>query len=151
MARFMDLSPSRVMRLLQVRDAEAAHQLLGCTAIWSCVGCLTCTQRCPKLLDPAAVMDVLREVSREQGRVSPQQRRVLAFHQAFLATVERRGRMSEVALVRRYKLASGDLFSDVALAPRALARGKLPLRGHRIAGRDEVRRIFQRTRERRRP
>jgi heterodisulfide reductase subunit C len=76
---------------------------------------------------------------------------VLAFHQAFLATVERRGRMSEVALVRRYKLASGDLFSDVALAPRALARGKLPLRGHRIAGRDEVRRIFQRTRERRRP
>ena len=52
--------------------------------------------------------------------------------------------MSEFALVRRYKLATLDLFSDVMLAPKMLARGKLRLRSHKIKGRDEVRRIFDR-------
>ncbi|MFA6108131.1 MAG: 4Fe-4S dicluster domain-containing protein [Candidatus Latescibacterota bacterium] len=151
MAAFMDLTPNQVMRLVQLRDPAADDELLRSGAIWSCAGCLTCTQRCPRLLDPAAVMDVLREASVRQGKVSERHRRVLAFHQAFLATIERDGRMGEVGLVRRYKLATGDLFSDVGLAPRALARGKLPLRGHRIAGRDEVRRIFRATRERHRP
>ncbi len=143
MARYMDLSPNQVMRLVQVGDAAAEEALLGCEAIWYCLGCLTCTQRCPRELDPAAVMDALRERAHEQGKVHSNARKIRAFHEAFLKTVEKNGRMSEMPLVQRYKLASGDLFSDVLLAPVMLAKGKLPLKAHKIAGRDDVKRIFK--------
>ncbi|MEW6750659.1 MAG: 4Fe-4S dicluster domain-containing protein [Candidatus Latescibacterota bacterium] len=142
MARFMDRPPHQVMRLLQLQDPAADAELLGSGGIWRCAGCLTCTQRCPRELDPAAVMDVLREEAVRQGTVPAAQRRILAFHRAFLRTVEQDGRMGELPLLRRYKLATFDLLADVDLAPRVLARGKMPLRRHPIAGREQVRRIF---------
>jgi heterodisulfide reductase subunit C len=143
MARFMDLTPSQVMRLVQLGDAEAVERLLTSTTIWSCAGCLTCTQRCPKELDPAAVMDALRERSYREGKVSHRQRKILRFHQAFLRNVEYTGRMSEVPLTGMYKMTSMDFFSDVMLAPVMLAKGKLPLVPRFIRGRKDIRRIFQ--------
>jgi heterodisulfide reductase subunit C len=144
----MDVTPNQVMRLVQIGDCAAADKVLRSGAIWSCAGCLICTQRCPKELDPAAVMDALREISYQQGKVSPEQKKVLAFHEAFLTTVEKTGRMSEFALVRRYKTATMDLLSDLAVAPALMARGKLKLTGHKIAGRKEVQRIFRACRKR---
>lgn len=146
MAKYMDLAPNQVMRLAQVGDEASLDRLLSSTAIWSCAGCLTCTQRCPKGLDPAGVMDALREMSYREGKVSRKQRRVLAFHKAFLKNVEYTGRMSEVPLTGLYKMTSGDLFSDVTLAPAMLLRGKLPLVPKVIRGRKEIRRLFARCR-----
>ena len=131
------------MRLVQLGGAWSVQRALTSRAIWSCAGCLTCTQRCPQNLDLAAVMDILRQVSYERGVVSPEQRKVLAFHEAFLRTVEKTGRMSEMALVTRYKLASRDLFSDLTLAPRMLAKGKLKIKSHKIKDRKAVQQIFQ--------
>jgi len=138
MARFMDLSPNQVMRLVQTGDAA----VLSCAAIWACAGCLTCTQRCPRKLDPAAVMDALRELAHREGKVSRRQKKILAFHEAFLKTVEKYGRMNEVPLTQRYKLASLDLFSDLSLDPAMFARGKLSLKAHRVAAKDDIARIF---------
>lgn len=143
MANYMDLVPSRVMRLVQIGDEATLDKLLTGTAIWSCAACLTCTQRCPQELDPAAVIDALREMSYYRHKVSPSQQKVVAFHRAFLDTVRADGRMSEIPLTRRYKLASLDLLSDVILAPLMVARGKLPFRSHRIKGWRELRRIFE--------
>ncbi|MEA3368248.1 MAG: 4Fe-4S dicluster domain-containing protein [Planctomycetota bacterium] len=146
MARFMDLTPSQVMRLVQIGDEEAVETLLSSQTLWSCVGCLTCTQRCPKELDPAAVMDALREIAYEEGRVPDEQRKVLKFHEAFLETVKHAGRMSEVPLTALYKTLSRDFLSDVLLAPAMLLRGKLPLIPQVISGRKEVGRIFEKCR-----
>jgi len=143
MARYMDITPSQIMRLVQIGGEEACRRLLASTAIWSCVGCLTCTQRCPKDLDPAAVIDALREMAHREGTVPHEQKRVLAFHKAFLKIVQHTGRMSEVPLTGLYKMTSGDLFSDVLLAPVMLAKGKLPLVPRVIHGRKEIRRIFK--------
>jgi heterodisulfide reductase subunit C len=143
MARFMDIPPNQVMRLVQIGSEQALRRVLTGTAIWSCAGCLTCTQRCPRKLDLAAVMDVLRQAALEQGCVAPGQKKVVAFHRAFLKTIQKDGRMSEMALVGRYKLASMDLFSDLTLAPRMFLRGKLKLKSHKIKGRKEIGRIFQ--------
>ena len=143
MARYMDLSPNQVMRLVQIGDAPAIDRLLRAATIWSCAGCLTCTQRCPRELDPAAVMDVLREMSSDQGKVSPKQKKILAFHKAFLKNVEKTGRMSEVPLTSLYKMTTGDFFSDVMLAPLMMLKGKLPLVPKVIRGRKQVGRIFK--------
>lgn len=146
MAEFMDLTPSQVMRLAQMHDQAARNQLIHSDAIWACVGCLTCTQRCPQQLDPAATMDVIREIARAEAKLSPTAKKILAFHEAFLKTVEKTGRMSEFPLVRRYKLASKDLFSDITLAPVMVLKGKLSPFSHKIKGRDEVQEMFRRSR-----
>ena len=151
MARYMDLTPNQIMRLAQACDAAALERLLGCEALWYCAGCLTCAQRCPRRLDPAAVMDVLRELAQRRGKVPAAARKVLAFHKAFLATVEWGGRMAELPLVLRYKLSSLDLLGDADLGPVMLAKRKLPLLPHRIRGRGEVRRIFEKCRKEGRP
>jgi heterodisulfide reductase subunit C len=151
MARYMDISPNQVMRLAQAGDGDAMERLLSCEALWYCAGCLTCAQRCPRKLDPAAVMDVLREMAHRRGKVPAAARKVRAFHEAFLAAVEFGGRMEEIPLVLRYKLKSLDLLGDAGLAPLMLARRKLPLLPHAIRGRGEVRRIFEKCRKRTRP
>ncbi|HOD80992.1 MAG: succinate dehydrogenase iron-sulfur subunit [Planctomycetes bacterium ADurb.Bin126] len=143
MAKYMDLTPSQVMRLCQMSDEGAKEQVLRSGAIWTCAGCLTCTQRCPKQLDPAAAMDVLRELSNREKMTSPQRRKILAFHKAFLTTVRKTGRMSEFPLVRRYKISSRDFFSDVLLAPLMVAKGKLGFKAHKIKGRSQIKTIFQ--------
>ena len=151
MAKFMDIVPNQIMRLVQIGDKPSEDKLLRSVAIWRCAGCLTCMQRCPKELDPAAVIDALREMSHGQGKVVKAAKKILAFHRAFLKTVEKTGRMSEFALTRRYKLATGDLFSDVGLAPAMLFKGKLSLKSHKIPGRGEVKRIFATCRDASRP
>lgn len=142
MAKYMDYGPNQVMRLVQAGTEEFIKDALSSSAVWYCVGCLTCTQRCPKKLDPAAVMDVLREESLKHGLESPLARKILAFHRSFLAVVEHTGRMGEIPLVGLYKLASMDLFSDLLLGPGMFFRGKLPLKPHLIKGRKEIKRIF---------
>jgi len=119
------------------------ERVLRDESIWYCLTCETCSARCPNACDPAAVIDALREISLEEG-LADMPRRVAAFHRAFLSQVRLNGRLYEAGLVMEYKLRSGDLVSDVANAPAMLARGKLPLRPARIAGVDEVRRIFDR-------
>ena len=151
MARYMDLSPNQIMRLAQAGDDAALERLLGCEALWYCAGCLTCAQRCPRKLDPAAVMDLLREMAHRRGKIPAAARKVLAFHKAFLATVEHGGRMAEIPLVLRYKMKSLDLLGDAALGPVMLAKRKLPLLPHRIRGRGEVRSLFKKCREEHRP
>jgi heterodisulfide reductase subunit C len=148
MTRYMDLMPHQVMRLVQLGDDSSADKALRCATLWSCAGCLTCTQRCPKELDPAAVMDVLRQRAYDRKKTSPKQRKVLAFHEAFLKTIESDGRMSEFSLVRRYKMASRDFMSDVSLAPAMFARGKLKFTSHKTPGRKEVQKIFAACRKR---
>jgi heterodisulfide reductase subunit C len=46
-----------------------------------------------------------------------------------------------------YVLHSGRVFTDADLAPKALARRKLPFRPHTVVGRDQIKRIFQRFRK----
>jgi heterodisulfide reductase subunit C len=88
-------------------------------------------------------MDVLREMAQRRGKIPAKARKILAFHKAFLATVEWGGRMAEIPLVLRYKMASMDLLGDALLGPLMLAKRKLPLLPHRIKGRGEVQRLFK--------
>jgi len=147
MAPYMDIAPNRMMYLVQVGDTPAADLVLNSGAIWTCAGCLTCTQRCPQKVDVAGVIDALRETAHQAGKISPERKKVLAFHQAFLDGVAKNGVMNEMPLVRQYKLATKDLFSDVTLAPKMMLKGKLKMFSRKIKGRHEVARIFERCRK----
>lgn len=138
MAPETTLRPHDIMRLVQ-RDAR--ERLFADDAPWLCLTCETCSARCPNGVDPARVIDALREIARREAPGSGP-RAVGAFHAAFLGQIKSHGRVHEVGLVAAYKLRSGALFADVATAPGLLTRGKLPLRPARVADPGEIRRLF---------
>lgn len=161
MAERMDLPPNQLVRLVQLGLEKRAMES---EAIWLCVACQTCSARCPKSVDCAGVMDILRELSASakasadqaarKTLVAPAQRRTVIFQKAFLQNIRRNGRLNELELVGEFKIRGflGDLsvpllMKDALLAPRMAGRGKLHLVGERVRDRGVVGRIFQRCME----
>lgn len=138
MAVAFDYKPNAVIRMVQDGQKKA---VLGSSAIWLCASCETCTMRCPNSVDIAGMMDVLREMALNAG-VKVAERKVAIFHEAFLASIQRGGRVNESMMVCQYKLKSGDLFSDVGLGLTMFKQGRLPLMRSPTKGVAEVRRLF---------
>ena len=61
----MDIKPHQFVTLLVKGDTE---KLLSSKAIWSCLSCMACVERCPRGVAPAAVVEAVRNaVVRAQG------------------------------------------------------------------------------------
>lgn len=147
-AGHMDVAPNQLVRLVQLGQAERA---MRSEAIWRCLGCQTCSTRCPKSVDCAGVMDWLRQSAAKTAVAAPAQRRTLLFQQAFLRNIRRNGRLNELELVGVFKssvfldgLSVRFLFKDATLAPRMAARRKLKLKAGKVRDRGVVDRIFSR-------
>ncbi len=138
MGREMELGPHDIMRLVQQNRRQ---ELLEDNAIWFCAACETCSQRCPNEVDPARIIDCVRELA-IQADPSQVPRRVRAFHSAFLKQIVKHGRIFEFGLVASYKMKSGALFDDLGIVPGMLVRGKLSMVPHGIKNKDEIVRIF---------
>lgn len=137
-----DLSVNRIMRLIQLGQKD---MVLTSKSLAYCATCEACTARCPNNIDVATVMDVCRHISRREGKFPAWP--VRAFVGSFLKTVETFGRSYELGLTAMYMISTGRLLSDVDLAPKFLARRKLPFTPHSIKAREEVSAIFKRFRE----
>lgn len=148
MAAGMDAPPSRLIRLLQLGQAEKALRAQG---MWQCVSCQTCTTRCPKSVDCAGVMDALRQLSFERGVATPEQQRTVLFQKAFLSNIRRNGRLNELELIGQFKVSTflegrsvTFLLKDSMLAPKLIQRKKFHLVGEKARDRAVVARIFAR-------
>jgi heterodisulfide reductase subunit C len=61
----MDIKPHQFVSMLGQGKIE---ELLQCDAIWNCLSCMACVERCPRGVAPAAVVEAVREtVVRMQG------------------------------------------------------------------------------------
>jgi heterodisulfide reductase subunit C len=126
LASNMDLPPNRLLHYLQLGLVE---EVLNSDAIWVCASCETCATRCPNEIDLARVMDTLRQLARRRG-VKSSQRQAVIFHQVFLASVRRFGRMHEASLAVIYALKSEGLKGvrqQMGLGLALLGRGKIRL------------------------
>ena len=148
MAEQMDMLPNQLVRLVQLGHIDKA---MRSAAVWQCVSCMTCTTRCPKLVDCAGILDVLRQFSVEWDVISPEHRRTAIFQQAFLDNIRRHGRVAELNLVGEFKtrgflhdLNIPHLFKDALLAPQLFRRGKLRFMPGKVRDCGVVERIFQR-------
>jgi heterodisulfide reductase subunit C len=134
----MDAGPTKVLRLVQLGMEKELFRL---NTPWLCASCETCTSRCPNEIDIALVMDVIRQMARLRGLEAPvKEPRV--FQDVFLKSVHDYGKLYEPGLIAFYNLKSGHLFKDVALGPRMLFKGKLPLLPHRSANVAKLREIM---------
>ena len=62
----MDIKPHQFVSLLAKGKIET---LLECEAIWNCLSCMACVERCPRGVAPAAVVEAVRDtVVRMQGK-----------------------------------------------------------------------------------
>ena len=135
----LDVMPNQVMRMVQLGLEE---ELLESGTIWVCASCQTCTTRCPNDIDIAHVMDTLRQMCRASGTPAAEPK-VVKFHDAFLASIRRHGRVFEAGMAARYKLATMDLFGDTKIAWEMFKRGKLKLLPSGIKAKREVREMFE--------
>lgn len=144
MAESMDYTTRQVVRLLQMGLVDEA---LRSNSIWFCLSCQTCSTRCPKDVDPAKMMEVLRWESQKQGVAAMPN--VLIFHKAFLEAVKNNGRLYEMEMTMKNNLRSRDLFNNVSLGPKMMSKGKLAMLPPRIGDNGEVKKLFEKVRERR--
>lgn len=148
----MDLLPHQVIRSVLFLQQE---KVLSSRTIWICASCETCTTRCPNEIDIAKVMDVLRQIQIESGKLSKEPK-IPIFHKAFLNSIKKRGRVHELSLLGNYSLKSGDLGeklktgewkNDLKLGIKMFLRGKFKILPPKCEGIKEVQKIFTRAEE----
>lgn len=134
----MDVKPHAIIRMVQMGFRDAA---LDASGPWLCVGCNTCSTNCPNAIDIPSVMDAIRQTAINEKRKIPEPD-ILNFHNAVLHSIKRYGRTHKLEIMMRYKLVQRDLFSDMDLGLRMLAKRKLDLRASRVKELPEVKKLF---------
>ena len=95
---------------------------------------------------PGRLLDYLRQGAASLKVAHREADDILAFHRAFLASVESHGRMYELGMLIDYKLRTGHLLQDAMLAPSAIAKGKIGILPHGTRDTKSVAAIFARSR-----
>jgi len=146
-AEDMDIAPSQVLRLLQTESPQHEKRALTSMAIWMCIGCETCVTRCPQEVDLPRALDFLRQEALATNLANQGADDIVAFHNAFLKSVEKAGRLHEFGMVGDYKLRTGHFFKDLGVAPSMFFKGKIGLFPHGGANKREAADIFARARQ----
>ncbi len=146
-AEEMDLAPSQILRLLQTEAPKHEDRALKSMSIWMCIGCETCVTRCPQEVDLPRTMDFLRQESLARNVANQDADDIVAFHRAFLNSVERAGRLFEFGMIGDYKLRTGHFFKDLDVAPSMFFKGKISLFPHGGGPKRETAAIFARARD----
>ncbi len=138
----MDIMPHQVIHGLQLGLID---EIANSDTIWVCASCETCTTRCPNEIDIAHVMDKLRQLSIVKG-VKPAHKQAPVFHETFLSSVRRFGRMHELTMAVEYSLKSDGikgLRKQMGLGLEMLRRGKMKIIPGRWRAGKEVDDIFR--------
>jgi len=123
LANHFDLTPNQVMRAAQLGLDQVA---LEAKTPWLCVGCETCTTRCPNGIDVARVMDFLALESQARG-ITPGVPEVALFSEIFLRNVNLLGRTYELGLMAEMNLRSGRPLKDLAMGLEMIRKRKIKL------------------------
>ena len=140
----MDIPPSQLLHLVQLGLPEFDEQALKSLTIWLCLACETCVTRCPKEVDLPKIMDFLRQESMRRGLVNPAAKNIIAFHKAFLDSIQYTGRLYEAGMTADYKERNPmSAMQDMMTAPKLFMKGKINPFPHMIKGRKAIARIFE--------
>lgn len=143
MAFVMDVSPNRIIRMLQLGMWE---EVLQSRTPWICALCATCYTRCPRDIDLPKLMDAVRVITYNKNMVDHVKNEKI-FHSSFMKWLYRYGRIYELGLVLDLNLKTGNLFNDVELGPPMILKGRLDFLPPRIKNKDLIRRMAERARQ----
>lgn len=138
----MDVPPHRAV-WMSVNDR--IDELIRARAPWLCLGCMTCTERCPNEVDVAALWELIRKASTGRSDAPEAEERI--FHRLFLQGVRRRGRQHELALIANFRLSIARPLQDALLGVRMALRGKLAIRAEKVRDISSVAELFKELKE----
>ena len=93
------VTPDRLIRMILFGEKDEVFNNL---LVWKCVACYTCGTRCPNNIQTARINETLKQMSKE-AHIEPLNPKVAAFHDAFLTSVSRSGRINELSFMCRYE------------------------------------------------
>ncbi len=116
-----DYTPRKIVQMVKLGDEET---LAGMDALWVCLSCQLCLDRCPSGIDIPRILDYLREKAVQKG-VQATRPHVHLFMGLMLEQAREKGRVSEVPLMIRFKKKTGQYLKDARLGLRMFLKGKL--------------------------
>jgi heterodisulfide reductase subunit C len=116
-----DYTPRKIVQLVKLGDEET---LAGMDALWICLSCQLCLDRCPSGIDIPRILDYLREKAVTRG-VKASRPDVHLFMELMLEEARDKGRVSEVPLMIRFKRKTGQYLKDAGLGFKMFLKGKL--------------------------
>ena len=127
----MDLTPRKMWRLVTLgRLAE----VMDSRSFILCSDCYTCTLRCPRGLPLTEAMESLKGIA--FARQETRHRSSRLFYDRFVRTVQRNGRLHEIALMTGYFAALKNPLVPLRFAPlgmKLMRKGKVALRSRKAA------------------
>lgn len=136
----MDVSPNRIMRMVQLGMEE---RVLSTKTIWACVLCSTCTARCPRDIDTARVMDVLRILSKKRKTYDENAKKAHSVHNSFMKSIARFGRIWEAGFAADITFKTGYGFNLLGVAPIAIMKGTLPFFPPKLRNPGQIKKIME--------
>lgn len=142
-----DFTPRKIIQMIRLGNLEPIEtrllpKLLRMDALSICVSCRLCLERCPSAIDTPKIIDCLREMAVKR-QIAPKRPAVDLFNTLFLDEITRRGRVSELSLIARFKMKTSDLWSDLGAGLRLLLKGKLNPFAPGVKARDQVRKAME--------
>lgn len=135
----MDYPPNRLIKMIQFGFKE---EVLKSSTIWICASCETCNTRCPNDIEIPKLMDYLRQEALRENLVE-KEKNIPIFHQVFLSSIRRYGRVHELMMIGEYRLRIKDFKSDLKLGWEMFRRGRLKLFLSSISGMKELEEVFK--------
>jgi len=151
------ITPDRLIRTITLGDREDA---LSNELVWKCVSCYTCGTRCPNDIQTARITETLKKMAKEE-HIEPLRPEVAHFHDAFVTSGLRWGRVNEMEFINSYELKNFWMnlkrMKFKAIFDESLSQAKLGLallRHKRLhfgflssKGRKEIKRLHKRNKE----
>ncbi|MDM8537034.1 4Fe-4S dicluster domain-containing protein [Desulfobacterales bacterium HSG17] len=93
-------TPNILIRAVVLGDREKA---LNNELVWKCVSCYTCGTRCPNDIQTARITETLKKMAKEE-HAEPILPKVADFHDAFVESGVRWGRLNEMEFMGVYEM-----------------------------------------------
>ena len=137
MADLMDLKTAQVMHSIRLNREDV---VLNCRAIWMCVGCETCSARCPQQVEPADAMNAARILALRKG-IKPSVEEIGLYYKIFVGSMWLNGKIHDLTVVGLTSLLSGRIIQDIPLAMQFLLHGRVKLPPSPFTGSSGFRKI----------
>jgi heterodisulfide reductase subunit C len=132
-----DFTPRKVVQLVKL---DAQDTLINMDALWICLSCHLCSDRCPSGIDIPRILDYMRQKAYRKGVETRPEIRL--FHELMLSSIRRSGRISELPLLLKFNWMTRQYMKDAFLGLKMLLKGKLSLYSAGVKDREHVQRIF---------
>jgi len=140
-AHIFDYTPRKIVQLVKLGDE---NRLMHMDALWTCVGCQLCVDRCPSQIDIPRIMDYMREKAKRQG-IKAKRDSIEIFYDLMLDSIKKTGRVAEAPLTIKHNLLTHQYLKDADLGRRMFFKGKLKPFSPKVKNIDQVKGLFSET------